>query len=570
MSAEQEIVKNAVSTYLTARANPELMTGGNALETLSAKDSMIDIFQRIQDIFIKETAKLRGRRNREHSALCRLPQELLVEILLLSVDWRFWSVGSLHTLARVSTLWRDTILSCNRFWSVMDVAASPAAREVAMKRNQGGAVDLRCGRWLGTSKLTSFVHDVKSVAPIRARSVVYELRPGTSSFMEHLRSNNSTIIDLLLLNLGVGPPEAYLELSAEGSTLRHLDLLGSSLQWQSPRLAKLRTLCLRDLKSNIPQVDQLYTILSSSPQLERLCLINIVSLYERGLGSVPAGSPLVNLPVLKTLTFDYVPTPIITNILPLIRALACHTVTVYEEELPVLLELQETTVELIAKPVSLSKSLKLKLEIYDGIFLHIRSEPVVAKDCVYWARDEPGVDVKLAIPSIEVLPQLWSVLSSSLGSHGGAPNIAFLEVEWAGQEFPFPFTLLDHCPALTSLRFIDHPGTTLQPLIQFLAGERIGRSVVTSEDRFPLPILNSVSFYTQSIPNLESCISSTKILLEQRYPVSRDGVLAADAQVLTNLRLPFPLVHALQQNGVATSLDFKVIRGTKIGINPSR
>ncbi|KIO27985.1 hypothetical protein M407DRAFT_22753 [Tulasnella calospora MUT 4182] len=551
------------------------MTDCGALETLLSKDFMIGVLERIRDIFIQETAKLRRRRNQEHSSLCKLPQELLVEILLLSVDWKFWSVDSLHTLARVSTSWRDTILSCNRFWSVIDVAASPAAREVTMKRSGEGAVDLRCGRYLGPSRVSSFVHDVKSVTPIRARSVLYEIRPGTSSFMDHLRSNNSTIIDLLLSNLGVGPSEAHLELSAEGSNLRHLDLSGASLQWQSPRLAKLRTLCLRDLKYNIPPVNHLYNILSSSPQLERLCLMNIVSLYEPGLGSLPTSAPPINLPALKTLAFDCVPTPILTSILPRIRALACHTITVHEEELPVFLELQETTIELIAKPINLSNVLKLKLEVDDGTCLHIRSEPVVAKEFVYWARDQPGVDIKLAIPSTEVLPQFWGVLGNALRSHGGAPNITSLEVEWTGQEFlfpftvlkfPFPFTVLEHFPVLTSLRFIDYPGTTLHPLIQFLGGNRTGGSGVAFEHRFPLPSLNSLSFYAKTIPNLKDCVSSTKTLLERRYPVSGDGVFTGDAQVLNDLCLPNPLVHALQQRGVATSLDFKkVIRGTEVG-----
>lgn len=529
---------------------------------------MIDVLERIRDIFVKETARLRRRRNEEHSSLSRLPQELLVEIILFSVDWKFWSVSSLHTLARVSTSWRDTILSCNRFWSVIDVAASPAAREVAMKRNREGLIELRCGRYLGPSRVASFVRDVKSVTPIRTRSVFYELRSGTSGFMDHLRSNNSAITDLLLSNLDVGPSEAYLELSAEGSNLRHLDLSGATLQWQSPRLAKLRTLCLRDLKFNIPSLNHLYTILSSSPQLERLCVMNIMSLDERGLGSVPTPSPPIRLPHLKTLAFDYVPTPILTGIVPLIQAFACHTVTVHEDEVPVLLELQEPTTELIAKPISLSKTLKLKLEVEDGTCLHIRSEPVVAKECVYWARDQPGVDVKLAIPSSEALPQLWSVLGNALRSHGGASGIISLEVEWARQEFQFPFTLLEHCPMLASLRFIDYPGTTLQPLIQFLGGNSVGGNGVTCGQRFPLPNLNSLCFYTKTIPNLEDCVSATKTLLERRYSVLRDGVVAGDAKVLTDLRLPFPLVHAVQQHGVVTSLDFtKVIRGTKVVVN---
>lgn len=542
------------------------MKNGGALETLFEKDAMVDVLERIRDLFIKEAAKLRTRRNREHSPLGKLPQEPLVEILLLSVGWKSWSVGQLQTLARVSTSWRDTILSCNRFWLVVDTATSSAAREVAMKRNRGGLVDLRCRGSLGPSALTSFMHDIQRVQSIRAQSVLYELGPETSSFLDHLQSDTSTFIDLLLSNHGMRYDEAYLELSSEGPNLRHLDLHGTALQWESLRLTNLRTLCLRDLRDYIPGADRLYTILSSYPELERLCLVNLIQVHNQGFGSVPASSPPVNLPVLQTLAFDYIPVPISVSILPLIRASACHTVIIREEELPVALEPQETTIELIAKAISLSESLTLKLDVDDGACLHFHSEPVVAREYVYWASDQPGVDVKLAILSTEVLPQLWNFLGNMLGSHGGAPCITSLQVKWDGQEYPFPFKLLEHCTGLTSLKFINYSGTTLQPLIEFLRGNRIGGSADTLKHRFPLPSLTSLKFYVNVIPDLEECVRGTKDLLERRYPAVQDGLVASDVQVMNGLHLPSPVVRALRERGVATSLDLKkVIHRTKVG-----
>ncbi|KAG8917722.1 hypothetical protein FRC00_013294, partial [Tulasnella sp. 408] len=351
--------------------------------------------------------------------------------------------------------------------------------------------------------------------------------------------------------------KAYLKLSSEGPNLRHLDLHGTALEWESPRLAKLRTLCLRDLRDYLPDVDRLYIILSSSPELERLCLVNLLPVHNQGFGSIPASSPPVNLPVLQTLAFNYMPTPIQTSILPLIRAPACHTVIVREEEPPVSLELQETTIELIAKPISLSESLKLKLDVDDGAYLHFHSEPVVAREYVYWARDQPGVDVKLAILSTEALPRLWTFLGTTLRSHGGAPRITSLQVKWDGQEYPFPFTLLEHCRGLRSLKFINCSGTTLQPLVEFLGGNRIGGSSDSLEHRFPLPSLTSLKFYVNVIPDLEECVRGTKYLLEQRYPALQDGLGASDVQVMTGLHLPSPVVHALRERGVATSLDLK-------------
>ncbi|KAG8918933.1 hypothetical protein FRC01_001575 [Tulasnella sp. 417] len=571
MPTEQEIVENAISTYLMVHQGPGLMKECGALETVSEKDAMIDVLEHIRDLFVKEAAKLRRRRNRDHSPLSKLPQELLVEILLLSVDWRYWSVSKLQPLAMVSTSWRDTILSSNRFWSVMDAGGSSEARKVAMKRNPEGAVNM-CIRYSGPSGWTSFMNDVKMVQANRMKSVYYELRPKTKKFLDHLQSNNSAVTDLLLFRHDMGASKAHLELSSEGPNLRHLELEGTSLNWESPRLARLRTLSLRELTNVVPRVDQLYTILSSSPELERLCLVIIWPEQTQEFGSIPASAPSINLPFLQTLAFDNVPTPISTNIIPLIRAPGCHMVAIHDGGLAVPLELQETTIELIAKPISISEKLILKMDADDRAYLHIRSEPVpaVARQCVYWARDPPGLNVAFSILSTEILPQVWSVLGGALGRHGGAPRITSLEVEWAGQQFPFPFTLLEHCTALTSLRFVDDSGTTLQPLVQLLGGNRIGGSGVNSEHRFPLPALTTFRFFAKTIPNLEECVSSAKDFLERRYPRLQDGLATGEVQRMNEIRLPWPLVQALQERGVATSLDLKkMVRGKKNTVRPT-
>lgn len=131
----------------------------------------------IQKPFTHTTAKLNRLRNQEHSLMYRLPPELLVEILLLAVDWSRWSVGKLRALASVSTSWRDNILSCNRFWSVMDVLATEQARGIAMKRNPEGPVDLWCKGSPSLSALKSFINDVETINQTRLRSVVFHRRP---------------------------------------------------------------------------------------------------------------------------------------------------------------------------------------------------------------------------------------------------------------------------------------------------------------------------------------------------------------------------------------------------------
>lgn len=522
---------------------------------------MIDALEHIGNLFFKNAAKLRRTRNLEHSPVCNLPEELLVEILLLSIDWCWWNVEKLRSLASVSTIWRDTIITCNRFWSVMDIAAGEEARRITMKRNQGGAMDLWLWGYFSLSALKSFMSDVGTIHPTRLRSVLYEHGWNTGEFMEYLQNQSSNIIDLFLGDFRGTGITGSLDIASDGPNLRHVDTRGMGLQWNSPRFTHLHTISLRDFKHHIPQIIDLHAILSSSPELERFCMINITPSDDESLESPPTFIRPIHLPQLKTLAFSHVPTVIGQGIIPLIRASACHTIVIDgDRDFSVALEPQETTTQLIAKSMILSNFLKLGVEEDDAACIWIRSGPTIDSNWTCWARDRPGVNVKLAVPSTEVIPRLWDYLDNAIRGHGGGTIIESIEVEWAGQEIPFPFTLLEHCPALTSLRFDDKSGTTLYPLIQFLGGNRMQGSVINSESQFPLPLLSSLCISGQTIPNPEACVSGTKELLERRYPALREGVVSGDAQVLKNLYLPSPLVDALQQGEVATSFNLEDIQ----------
>ncbi|KAG9043683.1 hypothetical protein FS837_009251 [Tulasnella sp. UAMH 9824] len=563
MSTEQQIVENAVLAYLKLSTNQNLATDHDALEPKSEQDAIIDALEHIGNLFFKNAAKLRRTQNLEHSPLCNLPQELLVEILLLSIDWCWWNVEKLRTLASVSTIWRDTIISCNRFWSVMDIAAGEEARRITMKRNQGGAMDLWLWGTFSLSGLKSFMSDVGSIHRTRLRSVLYEHGWNTGEFMEYLQNESSNVIDLFLGDFRGNRMAASLDIASDGPNLRHVDTRGMGLPWHSPRFTNLHTISLTDFKYHIPQITDLYAILSSSPELERFCMINIGPSEDESLESPPAFVRPIHLPQLKTLAFSHVATGIGQGILPLIRASSCRTVVIDgDRDFVVALEPQEATTQLIAKAMVLSNFLEVGagVEEDDGACIWIRSEPTIDNNWACWARDRPGVNVKLAVPSAEDIPRLWEYLGNALRIHGGATGIDSIEVEWAGQIIPFPFTLLEHCPALTSLRFNDNAGTTLYPLIQFLGRNGLKGSVINSESHFPLPKLGSLSLSGQMIPNLEACVSGTKELLERRYPALREGVVSGDAQVLKHLYLPSPLVDALQQGGVATSFNMEEIQ----------
>ncbi|KAG8946019.1 hypothetical protein FRC04_012138 [Tulasnella sp. 424] len=543
-SGDQCIADNTVSTCSNlnvGQGTTSYVESDSALDREFSEDA-----EHIQKPFTHETAaKLNRLRNQEHSLIYRLPPELLAEILLLAVDWRLWSVEQLRPLASVSTSWRDTILSCTRFWSVMDALASEKARRTAMKRNPEGPVDLWCKGRPSASALESFINDVKTIKQTRLRSVVCDYREEMSEFMKWLQDQNSAFIDVLITNDCTSSVPVHLELSSEGPALRHIDIRAVILPWQSPRLTNLRTIHLAYLRFSAPQVNHLYTILSSSPELERLSLVSVGAADGESPGSLPATARLIELPVLKTLVFEVAGT-IAQEVIPLIRASECHTVIA---DGGVVLEPREPIMKLIAKPITLSDTLMLRMEDRNGTFIHIFSGPSLSDSRVYWVRDRPGVNVKIAIPSARVLSMFWNWLDSTLLSYGGTIPITSLDVEWTEQDFPFPFSLLEHCPVLTRLRFSDDFGTILHPLIQFLGANGT-------------PNLEYFRFFAKTIPNLEDCVSDTKEMLERRYPPSTDEVDADEAKALPVFRLPQALVNALQQRGVSTSLNFgKQING---------
>ncbi|KAG8945677.1 hypothetical protein FRC00_009998, partial [Tulasnella sp. 408] len=553
-------------THLQWSNSTDSVIDNGAPGTLPEGGATTEVLERIKDLSVQETAEVKRRRNHEHSFMYRLPPELITEVLLLAVDWPWWEVEKLRALASVSTAWRDTILSCNRFWPVMDVMASEEARAVTMKRNREGPMDIWCWERPSESTVEKFMIDVQTLQPARVRFVLYEYCWPSRIFMDWLRDNTSSIVDIFLGNLGMSNSAAYLDLSPDGPNLRHIDLRRMSLQWQSPRLSNLQTLFLSNLNHNVPSVNHLYDILSSSPALERLCLLDVIAPDDQALGSVPSTTSPIDLPVLKTLAFDRVSNAITRGIIPLIRARDCDTVKIRERDPAPSLELQQATIELITKAITLSRILKLKAETYGGANLHICSEPVIAMEWVYWAHDQPGVDVTLLIPSEDMLPKLWGYLGDRLHSHGGASRITSLEVDWEGEAFPFPFALLEHCTALTELRFDERLGALLHPLLRFLGRGGINGGSMDVRSTFPLPNLSSLHFYARVLPSLDDCVNVTKELLEKRYPALQDNVRAADVQPLGDLYLPVTVVDSLKQCQVRTSLDIeKVVNGTFLG-----
>ncbi|KAG8971050.1 hypothetical protein FRC05_011516 [Tulasnella sp. 425] len=510
MSGEQQFIKTSITAYLKlcfGQESSDSIVDDDLLASETAKIKMIGILERIVDVFTREAVKLKNRRNNEHLAIHRLPPEVFVEILLLAIDCRFWTP--------------------------IDVMGNAKARRMAMKRNRTGPVDVWCWSRPEPEAMNAFMEDVQTVHSSRWRSILYDHRPETQVFLEHLRTQTSGLIDVLLFNPEVYGPAVSLELSQEGPHLRHID----------------------HIYHVIPHPEDLCQILSTSPRLERLCLIEVNSqeAHRNSQESLQTISHPISLPLLTVLAFDNASKSITSGLLPLIRATSCKTVIVKGEgEFSAILEPQERSLELIAQPIKASESLRLKLETEGEPHVHIHSEPAIAVEWAYWAFDKPGVDIKLA-------------------SCGGPSTITNIEIEWSmdssGQEVPFPVGLLEFCPALTRLQVTDYSTTTLTPLVRLLR-----KTTSPNADRrnsaysWLLPNVNTFIFHAESIRDLEECATEVKGLLETRYAEQKDG--RTDQSIVSPtpmeaLKLPSVLVARLRAMKISTCLKFDdVIQGT--------
>ncbi|KAG9043681.1 hypothetical protein FS837_009249 [Tulasnella sp. UAMH 9824] len=563
MSGEEEFVRNSVAAYFALCANQptsNIVLDDSGLVTESAKDGMIKVLACIQDVFAREVFRLKTRRNNEHSIIHQLPPELFVEILLLAVHWEWWDTEKLRNLASVSTSWRDAILSCNRFWPVIDVMGNKEARRMAMKRNPRGPVDVWCWAHPDPTAMQEFMQDITTVPGNRWRSVLYEHRPETQAFLSHLQTQTSGLIDILIFNPVFSQEETItLDLSSEGPCLRHAEIWGMGLpNWQSPRLTGLVTLSLGNMHHGAPRPEHLYTILSSSPRLERLSVANLTPI-DTNSSSFPTAPPPITLPVLTALAFRSVSSSITRAIVPLIRATSCKTVVVTSFRLPP----EETTLELLAQPITVSESLKLELKMEGEPCIHVRSEPNISHRWAYWAFDDPGVDVKLAVPSAGGLARVWNQLDMVLGSHGKASNITTLEIEWSmdvwGEDLPSTFGLFRFCPKLTVLRWTDNTGKTLRSLVRLLRRrEEMEEDTRRGISPWPLPRLHHLGYHASAMVDVDACAADIKTFFELRYPFHAENNSTTqsfeDPTPVTRLDLPSRLVAKLKSMDILTYL----------------
>ncbi|KAG8893862.1 hypothetical protein FRC01_013301, partial [Tulasnella sp. 417] len=214
---------------------------------------------------LREAAHQNRLRNAQ-APIHRLPPELLAEIMVYTIDWMYWGTWQLRILATVSTYWRDIILSSPRCWSVLDGLHEPQEWKAVLAHNPAGFIDLRCAAF-SHERVDEFVPLAVAEAPRTGTLTLWV--DDENDLMERVFGVPFPALrDLLVHNSATD--QKLIPSLGEGVNLRHVELYRTGMRWDEPRLTNLTTLCLAALIGGVPTASQLHTLLSCSPNLERL------------------------------------------------------------------------------------------------------------------------------------------------------------------------------------------------------------------------------------------------------------------------------------------------------------
>ena len=236
-----------------------------------------------------------------------LPTELLADILI-EVVWDSGSwMESLRDISLVCKVWRDLAAETPAFYTRIDMNYKRPAVKYFLNASRGSPLTITCTNAFYTSQTDSFA---ELLTPHVSRVQSFEYNGTLTKFLEplitHARdvnihytgySNNQT--DMLSLT-GTEP-------------LRTFSNQAVWMDYNSPRLIRLRSLSLNDIRFRSPTMLQILSILDASPCLEVLRLVDIGTNLEDPFREDapelrnPPTLPKLHLPFLNTLEMKRIP-----------------------------------------------------------------------------------------------------------------------------------------------------------------------------------------------------------------------------------------------------------------------
>ncbi|KIO21670.1 hypothetical protein M407DRAFT_28737 [Tulasnella calospora MUT 4182] len=251
-----------------------------------------------------------------------IPTEILIHILNFSIPSKRQRRVR-KSLSRVCHFWRTAIYGSPLFWTEVRLHRTNEELQETLRRNSNGPLDViwapsNPGKFMDYAGMQRLA--IISSQSQRWRSLVLA-GPITHEIETQLMAvPTPRLVNLNIVGSFFGAPE--LGLSGAGASLRELTLGSAALDWGNPRLTGLRCLRLHTPRHKTPTVEQLHTILSSSPSLEILDLACWTSLSH----SEPKRKELgpVLLPSLTTLAVEGVPSTVLGMLVTCIQAPNCR------------------------------------------------------------------------------------------------------------------------------------------------------------------------------------------------------------------------------------------------------
>ncbi|KAG8959416.1 hypothetical protein FRC00_001636 [Tulasnella sp. 408] len=349
-----------------------------------------------------ETAH-QNRLQNAQTPISRLPLELFLEIIVHAINWMYWSIRQLQLLATVSTHWREVILSSPQCWAVLNGSHEPREWRLILARNPARLIDVRCSG----GRIEEFVPLALAAAPRTSALTLWV--NDKNELVEKMFGVPFPALRYLLVSNGAMDQKVIPSLG-EGVHLRHLELYKTSMRWDEPRLANLSTLCLSSLWGGYPTVSQLYTILSCSPNLERLHLLDWKDVADTGDIIVirdpespesasdqeqptPPNFPPIQLNRLTTLIATSLPSQVVTFLFSVLCALSCRTLHVTHDGGD---KTAHSILDFAVRIIEAAPCIALKLVTYSS-YMGISSEPRLEMPATWalWSKDIPGLDVQL-------------------------------------------------------------------------------------------------------------------------------------------------------------------------------
>ncbi|KAG8898754.1 hypothetical protein FRC01_010775, partial [Tulasnella sp. 417] len=243
------------------------------------------------------------RRKKERNILVRLhqlPLEIASEILWLSIadPWNGRASYSfsqrLRTISSVCSSWRTVVESSPRFWSIIEITATPGVISTLLKNSKNHPLEIRCfsdGAYHWPPRMT---RSLRGHWPLivphmqRIRSLIVEAYP-TEGILTVLREPAPMLEELKLscdLRL-VQPIDVF---GGKASRLRDVVIQNIPIRWDSGALEGLRSLQIKAIPEYSPTETELLRLLEANPGLEKLDIEDVRVMEDFGDGVWPAHS----------------------------------------------------------------------------------------------------------------------------------------------------------------------------------------------------------------------------------------------------------------------------------------